>query len=150
MCNIAQDIQDIQAVVHHLRHQLGYRVELIVGHSRGSLDAWAYLGRDERLERMDAGEQADKIVLAAEREDRVDQVVANPGLALLNLEAVGKEVEQLPNNFLLEICKTRACRTDSQSSREKHRSARIPLRLFSAHRTSGGRGEFNRSMQNRE
>ena len=49
MCNIAQDIQDIQAVVHHLRHQLGYRVELIVGHSRGSLDAWAYLGRDERL-----------------------------------------------------------------------------------------------------
>ncbi|ETS61312.1 hypothetical protein PaG_05280 [Moesziomyces aphidis] len=49
MCNIANDIEDLQAVVYHLRHQLGYRIELIIGHSRGSLDAWAYIGRDERL-----------------------------------------------------------------------------------------------------
>ena len=43
---------------------------------------------------MDAGEQADEVVLAAEREDRVDQVVAHAGFALLNLEAVGEEVEK--------------------------------------------------------
>lgn len=49
MCNFAHDIEDLQAVVYHLRHRLGYRIELIVGHSRGALDAWAYLGRDERL-----------------------------------------------------------------------------------------------------
>ncbi|GAC94358.1 ectomycorrhiza-regulated esterase [Pseudozyma hubeiensis SY62] len=49
MCNIGHDIEDLQAVVHHLRHEMAYRVELIVGHSRGSLDAWTYLARDERL-----------------------------------------------------------------------------------------------------
>ena len=49
MCNIAQDVEDLQAVVHHLRHQWGYRIELVIGHSRGSLDSWVYLGRDERL-----------------------------------------------------------------------------------------------------
>ena len=53
----------------------------------------AVLGPDERLQRADAGEQADEIVLAAEREHRVDQVVADPGFALLDLEAVGEEVE---------------------------------------------------------
>ncbi len=52
------------------------------------------LGLDERLQRADAGEQTDEIVLSAEREHRVDQVVANAGFALLDLEAVGEEVEQ--------------------------------------------------------
>ena len=47
---------------------------------------------DERLQRMDAGEQADEIVLTAEREHRVDQVVADARFALLDLEAVGEEV----------------------------------------------------------
>ena len=55
----------------------------------------AVLGADERLQRVDAGEQADEIVLAAEREHRVDQVVADAGFALLDLEAVGEEVEKL-------------------------------------------------------
>ena len=45
---------------------------------------------------MDAGEQADEIVLPAECEYRVDQVVTDARLALLDLEAVGEEVEQLP------------------------------------------------------
>ena len=54
----------------------------------------AVLGADEGLERVDAGEQADEIVLAAEREDRVDQVVADAGFALLDLEAVGEELDE--------------------------------------------------------
>ncbi len=44
---------------------------------------------------MHAGKQADKVVLAAKREDRVDQVVADTCLALLDLEAVGEEVEEV-------------------------------------------------------
>ena len=44
---------------------------------------------------MDAREQPDEIVLAAEREHRVDQVVADAGFALLDLEAVGEEVENI-------------------------------------------------------
>ena len=40
---------------------------------------------------MNAGEQADEIVLPTEREHRVDQVVANARLTLLDLEAVNKE-----------------------------------------------------------
>src|SRR3546814_14642784 len=48
---------------------------------------------------MDPREQADEIILAGAiffsgSEYRVDQVVANAGLALLELEAVGEEVEQ--------------------------------------------------------
>ena len=45
---------------------------------------------------MDAGEQADEIVLPAKREHSVDQIVTDARLALLDLEAVGEEVEQLP------------------------------------------------------
>jgi len=41
---------------------------------------------------MDAGEQADEIVLPAQREHRVDQVMADASLALLDLETVGEEV----------------------------------------------------------
>src|SRR5690606_20462789 len=54
----------------------------------------AVVGLDEGLEGMDAGEQADEIVFAAECEDRVDQIVADAGFALLDLEAVGEEVWQ--------------------------------------------------------
>ena len=49
------------------------------------------LRSDERLERMDAGEKADEIVLAAEREHRVDEVVADAGFALLDFEAIDQE-----------------------------------------------------------
>lgn len=49
MCSIGNDMEDLQAVVYYLCREMGYRVELIVGHSRGSLDAWTYLARDERL-----------------------------------------------------------------------------------------------------
>ena len=51
---------------------------------------------------MDAGEQANEIVLPAEREDRVDQVVADAGFALLDLEAVGEEVDDLAD-LLVEL-----------------------------------------------
>ena len=44
---------------------------------------------------MDPGEQADEIVLPAKREHRVDQVVPDAGLALLDLETVGEEVADL-------------------------------------------------------
>jgi ABC-type uncharacterized transport system permease subunit len=44
---------------------------------------------------MDAREQADEIVLTPEREHRVDQIVADTSLALLDLEAVGEEVREL-------------------------------------------------------
>jgi hypothetical protein len=54
-------------------------------------EADAILGGDERLQRMDAREQADEIVLSAKREHRVDQVVPDARLALLDLETVGEE-----------------------------------------------------------
>ena len=40
---------------------------------------------------MDAGKQADKIILSSEGEDCIDQVVANARFALLDFEAVGEE-----------------------------------------------------------
>ena len=45
----------------------------------------------ESLECMDTGEQAHEIVLAAECEHGVDQVVTNACFALLDFQAVGKE-----------------------------------------------------------
>ena len=55
----------------------------------------AVLGFHERLQRLHAGEQTDKIILAAEGEHGVDQIVANAGFALLDFQAVGEEVQQL-------------------------------------------------------
>jgi len=56
---------------------------------------------------VDPREQANEIVLTPQREHRVDQVVTNTGFALLDLEAVGEEVEyfltdddELPKLFL--------------------------------------------------
>ncbi len=54
----------------------------------------AVLGFHERLQRMNACEQTDEIVLATQREHRVDEVVPNACLALLDFEAVGEEVER--------------------------------------------------------
>lgn len=54
----------------------------------------AILGRDEALQRLHPREQADQIILPAQREHRVDQVVTDAGLALLDLQAVGEEIEQ--------------------------------------------------------
>ena len=51
-------------------------------------------GADKRLKRVDAAEQADQIVLPAEREHRVDQVVADACFTLLDFEAVGKEGQE--------------------------------------------------------
>ena len=53
------------------------------------------LGRDERLQRLHPREQPNQIILTAERKHRVDQVVTNPSFALLDLEAVGEERDQL-------------------------------------------------------
>src|SRR3954453_18214064 len=53
---------------------------------------------DERLERLHPRQQADEIVLAGAigffgGEHRVDQIVADSGLALLDLQAVPEEIE---------------------------------------------------------
>ena len=44
---------------------------------------------------MDAGEQADEIVLPAQREHCIDQVVADACLALLDFETVRKKISDL-------------------------------------------------------
>lgn len=40
-----EDLEDLNAVVHHLRAALGYTIEVIVGHSRGSIDGFAWFTR---------------------------------------------------------------------------------------------------------
>ena len=52
---------------------------------------------------MDAGEQADEIILAAESEHGVDEVVADTGFALLDLEAVGEEIEDGGTGIVFKI-----------------------------------------------
>ena len=49
---------------------------------------------------MDAGEQADEIVLATESEHGVDQIVADASFALLDLEAIGEEIEKVASRLL--------------------------------------------------
>ena len=52
----------------------------------------AVVGFEERLQRLDAPHEADQIVLIAEREHGIDQIVANAFLAQRDFKPVGKEV----------------------------------------------------------
>ncbi|SAM82462.1 uncharacterized protein UBRO_04511 [Ustilago bromivora] len=45
MGNLADDVEDLVAVVDYLRTNLEYTVEIIVGHSRGCLDAFAWFAK---------------------------------------------------------------------------------------------------------
>ena len=63
----------------------------LVGHEQvGSV-----IGSDKLLERLHPGEKANQIVLPAKREHGIDQVVADASLALLDLQAVGEEGQDL-------------------------------------------------------
>ena len=53
------------------------------------------LGREERAQGLDPGEQADQIVLFAGREYGADQVVAHAAVLQVHLEPVGEEAQQL-------------------------------------------------------
>jgi hypothetical protein len=83
----------------------GFLLEDIGGALVAGEQVLAVLGGHERLERVDAREQADEIVLAAEREHSVDQVVTDTGFALLDLEAVGEEVEELSCRNIRSLAK---------------------------------------------
>lgn len=50
---IGQDVQDLIDVCTTLKQHHGYLIEMIVGHSRGSLAAWTYLARCEQLRMND-------------------------------------------------------------------------------------------------
>jgi alpha/beta superfamily hydrolase len=42
-----EDVEDLQAVVDHLKAQYGYVVDLVVGHSRGSIVAFRWIATSE-------------------------------------------------------------------------------------------------------
>ena len=55
---------------------------------------------EEAGQRLDAAHDHDQIVLVAEPEDGIDQIVAGALLAELHLEAVGEEGEQVGQHLL--------------------------------------------------
>ena len=55
---------------------------------------------------MDAGEQAEEIVLATESEDGIYQVMTDTRLALLDLEAVGEEIQLIPDSLEVTVLVT--------------------------------------------
>ena len=76
----------------------------------------AVLGVEEFAERLDAADDEEKIVLAFEREDRIDQIVPRALLAELNFQAIGEESEQLRRSAAFDF---RHLRLESAS--ELHR-----------------------------
>ena len=54
----------------------------------------AVLGVEEAAKRVDAAHDHQKVVLTAESEHRVDQIVPRALIAQIDLEAVGEEIEQ--------------------------------------------------------
>ncbi len=54
----------------------------------------AVFGFQERIERFNARDDADEIVIA-KRKDGVDEIVALAGIAELHFEAIGEEGEQV-------------------------------------------------------
>jgi len=71
MGNLGNDVEDLSSVIRHLHRQLGYEVEMIVAHSRGSMVSWMYLSRSEADLRRDMGGNGyvDKFVAASGRWD---------------------------------------------------------------------------------
>ena len=67
----------------------------VAGAAERGQQVGAVLGREEGLQRLDPGEQADQIVLLADREHGADQVVAHAGVRRCTLQPVGEEVHQL-------------------------------------------------------
>ena len=59
----------------------------------------AVVGGEEGLQRADAGDEEDEVVLAAELEGGVDDVVADALAAEVDLEAVGEEGEEVSRTF---------------------------------------------------
>ena len=53
----------------------------------------AVVGREEALQRLDAADDEDEVVLAAEREYGVDQIVPHAFVAQCDLQAIGEETE---------------------------------------------------------
>lgn len=51
MGDFEKDLADLHVVVKHLRDEYGYRVESIIGHSRGALVGWLYHSDVERRRR---------------------------------------------------------------------------------------------------
>jgi pimeloyl-ACP methyl ester carboxylesterase len=50
------DVDDLRAVILFLRERYNYSIELIVGHSRGSIVGWAYYARFAEAMRVDPEE----------------------------------------------------------------------------------------------
>ena len=60
----------------------------------------AVVGVEEFAERLDAADDHQEIVLAAEREHRIDEIVPRALLAELDLQAVGEESEKIARKLL--------------------------------------------------
>ena len=73
----------------------------------------AVLGVEEGLQRADAGDEEDEVVLAAELEAGVDDVVADALVAEVDLEAVGEEGEEIVDRRLRSHLTRNACSTTS-------------------------------------
>ena len=69
----------------------------------------AVFGFQERVERFDARDDADEIVVA-EREDRVDEIVALALVAELDLEAIGEEGEEVARRSVSKLLAGRSGR----------------------------------------
>ena len=68
---------------------------MLVGALVAGEEVRAVVGGEEGLQRADAGDEEDEVVLAAELEGGVDDVVADAFGAEVDLEAVGEEGEEV-------------------------------------------------------
>ena len=111
---------------------LGFGTQDVGGALVAGEEVGAVLCGDEGLQRVDAGEQADEIVLATEREDGVDQVVADAGLALLDFEAVDEELKQGSGNIWRssQICPLQRVGS-AYSLEEPSLDFKVEIRVFS-------------------
>ena len=64
---------------------------MLRGAAQGGQQVRPVLGREERTQGLDPGEQAHEIVLAAGREHGADQIMAYAGILQVHLQPVGEE-----------------------------------------------------------
>lgn len=72
MGDLSNDVQDLSTVISYLHHKQGYVVDLLVGHSRGSMISWMYLSKGEKKLKEDGGRSfVPNLVVASGRWDMI-------------------------------------------------------------------------------
>ncbi|PWN42249.1 hypothetical protein IE81DRAFT_290667 [Ceraceosorus guamensis] len=100
MAKFDEDLDDMRSVILHLRERYNYHVHLLIGHSRGALDGFAYYSKWAEAMRQDPEERIPYYVslsarwrMHVNRDNVYLPAFAKEGIYRWNVRVAGKDVE---------------------------------------------------------